>query len=167
MKTDSKRGVADWRSVIAVTTAYATLDIASMIRPIQPDAWLEFKRRLPQSTELYSINLPADLPYQGAIDGSFDYILPPCVLDTLRRWLANRKEEEILYFLTEVVGNEKTDFAVSLSSLNEAELLDINHGRENVLAGTNGEWALFVDHEGALHVSGPIDLFEILKTAAE
>ena len=137
-----------------------------MIRAADPGAWLEYKRRLSGGRDIYTIQLPADLPYRGALRKSFDYVPPDSVLDALRRWMSARNETEALYFLTEVMAAEASDYVVSLSSLTEADLSTINAGRENVLADLKRDWSVFMDHEGALHVAGPSELYEVLNAAS-
>lgn len=90
---------------------------------------------------------------------------PEEVLEVLKKWMSARKETEVLYFLVESITGEPTDFHVSLSSLTVDALAGINRGRENVFVGVNGDWAMFIDHEGLLHIAGPRDLFDIVKAA--
>jgi hypothetical protein len=52
---------------------------------------------------------------------------------------------------------------MSVSELTEAALSALNPGFENVLIGPDFSWALFMDHEGYLHVAGPQDLFSCLQ----
>ena len=126
----------------------------------------EYKRRLPAGRDLYTINLPTDLPYRGVLRKSFAYVPPDAVLDALARWMFARKETEVVYFLTEVIGEEPTDYVISRSSLTAADLSAVNDGRENVFVGVNGDWAVFMDHEGGLHVAGPTELYEVLNAAS-
>jgi hypothetical protein len=137
-----------------------------MIRPADPRAWLEYKRRLPGGRELDTLPLPTDLPYRGVLRKSFNYVPPDSVLEALSRWMSGRKETDLLYFLTEYIGAEPTDYVISRSSLTEAELSAINNARQNVFVGVNGDWAVFMDHDGGLHVAGPAELYEVLNAAS-
>jgi hypothetical protein len=134
-----------------------------MLRRAGKDTWDQFVKRLPPGRELYQTLVPTDLTYHGVVQGNFDYVPPNSLLAALRMWLEERGEEEVLYFLTETVGSEAGDFVVSLSSLTEEELAEVNRGRESAFSGIRGDWALFMDHEGRLHVAGPSDLFDTLR----
>ena len=109
-----------------------------MIRPADPAAWREFKRRLPTGRDLYKVQLPVDLPYRGTIQSTVDYVPSDVVLQALRAWIAGTGQTEVLYFLTEGATGEPSDFVISLSSLRHDDLAAINVGRENVFAGVNG-----------------------------
>ncbi len=135
-----------------------------MIRPADPAVWLNFTRRLPKGRDLYKLQLPADLPYRGKLQAVLDYVPPDSILQPLREWVARRTDTEVLYFMTEGVTGEPSDFVITLSSLTHDALASINVGRENVFVGMNGDWALFIDHEGGLHVAGPSDLFDVLNS---
>src|SRR5712691_5188776 len=135
-----------------------------MIKAISEDTWLRYKKSLSTSHKLYVPALPETLPYLGIIEGSFDYVLPDTILERLRQWLSSRGIASVFYFLTEgsPVGYP-TDYEISVSELTEETLSELNNGFENVLVGTDFSWALFMDHEGHLHVAGPDDLFACLK----
>src|SRR6266571_3445177 len=126
--------------------------------------WLRYKTLLSTSHELYVPALPETLPYVGIIEGPFDYVLPEAILERLRQWLSSRGIASVFYFLTEG-GSEShsTDYEISVSELTEATLSELNNGFENVLVGTDFSWALFLDHEGNLHVAGSDDLFVCLQ----
>ena len=130
--------------------------------------WLRYKTLLSTSHELYVPALPETLPYLGIIEGPFDYVPPEAILERLRQWLSSRGIALVFYFLTEG-GSEShpTDYAINVSELTEATLLELNNGFENVLVGTDFSWALFMDHEGNLHVAGPNDLFVCLQAWRE
>ncbi|HET7698323.1 MAG TPA: hypothetical protein VFK57_21585 [Vicinamibacterales bacterium] len=82
-----------------------------MIRPADPAAWREFKRRLPTGRDLYEVQLPADLPYQGTIAIPVEYVPSDGVLQALRGWMAAKNQTELLYFLTEgITGSEATSW---------------------------------------------------------
>lgn len=136
-----------------------------MIAPAPNGAWSTYKQRLPVGRELYQVYLPADLPVRGKIGGSFDYVPPDRVLAALQAWMTSHHEKELYYFLTESVGDEPADFIVTVSSLTDSDLRTVNRGRENALVATTGSWAIFIDHEGVMHVAGPADLFEAVKAA--
>jgi hypothetical protein len=127
--------------------------------------WLRYKTLLSTSHELYVPALPETLPSLGIIEGPFDYVLPETVLERLRQWLRSRGLTSVFYFLTEgsPVGYP-TDYEISVSELTEATLSALNNGFENVLVGTDFSWALFMDHEGNLHVAGPDELFACLQS---
>lgn len=138
-----------------------------MIRAADASDWFEFERRLPASRDrLYRFYLPVDLPHRGAVRKAFDYVPPDAVLEAVKKWMAGRHETEVLYFLVEACTAEATDFVISLSSLTEHELGTMNPGRENVFVGVKGDWAMFMDHEGALHVAGPAELFSVVNEAS-
>ena len=127
--------------------------------------WLRYKALLSTSLKLYVPALPETLPYLGIIEGSFDYVLPETVLERLRQWLSSRGIASVFYFLTEGHSeSHPTDYEISVSELTEATLSALNNGFENVLVGTDFSWALFMDHEGNLHVAGPDDLFACLQS---
>ncbi len=126
--------------------------------------WLRYKTLLSTSHELYVPALPETLPYLGIIEGPFDYVPPEIILERLRQWLSSRGIASVFYFLTEGVSeSHPTDYEISVSELTEATLSALNNGFENVLVGTDFSWALFMDHEGNLHVAGPDDLFACLQ----
>jgi len=126
--------------------------------------WLRYKTLLSTSHELYVPALPETLPYLGIIEGPFDYVPPEIILERLRQWLSSRGIASVFYFLTEEVSeSHPTDYEISVSELTEATLSALNNGFENVLVGTGFSWALFMDHEGNLHVAGPDDLFACLQ----
>ena len=134
-----------------------------MIRVISDNAWGQYKALLPQTRELYVPALPTNLPFQGKIEGSFDYILPDKVLARLREWLQSRGEESVYYFKTESVKDEDAHFEVDTAELTYDSLSDLDVHGENVIVGKDFSWAVFVDHEGALHVSGPKELMQKLS----
>ena len=135
-----------------------------MIKAISEDTWLRYKKLLSTSHKLYVPALPETLPYLGSIENSFDYVLPETILERLRQWFSSRGIASVFYFLTEGLSeSHPTDYELSVSELTEATLLELNNGFENVLVGTDFSWALFMDHEGNLHVAGPDDLFACLQ----
>jgi len=139
-----------------------------MIKVAPKDVWLHYKALLPTSHELYVPALPEALPYVGIIEGPFDYVLPEAVLARLRQWLESRGIGSVFYFLTEGISEDyPMDYEISVSELTEATLSELNNGFENVLGGTDFSWALFLDHEGNLHVAGPHELFSCLKAWSE
>ncbi len=134
-----------------------------MIRKITDQAWRQYKALLSQSRERYVPALPLNLPFQGKIEGSFDYVLPDKVLARLREWLRSRGEESVYYFKTEAVEGEETNFEVETAELTHDDLSILDVHGENVIVGKDFSWAVFVDHEGALHVSGPQELMQKLS----
>lgn len=136
-----------------------------MVREISHDAWEQYKALLPQTRELYQLALPVNLPFQGTVDGVFDYILPDEVLARLRAWLQSRGEESVYYFKTEGVEGEATNFEVDVAELTHESLEQVNGHSESAIVGKDFTWAIFVDHEGALHVSGPPELMRQLSVA--
>ena len=134
-----------------------------MIRKISADAWRLYQALLPQTRELYVPALPTNLPYQGKVEGNFDYILPDEVLGRLRVWLQSRGEESVYYFKTESTNDEDTNFEVERAELTHDNLADLDVHSENVIVAKDFAWAVFVDHEGAFHVSGPKELIQKLS----
>ena len=135
-----------------------------MIKAISEDIWLRYKKLLSTSHKLYVPALPETLPYLGSIAGPFDYVPPEAILERLRQWLSSRGITSVFYFLTEGISeSHPTDYEISVSELTEATLSALNNGFENVLVGTDFSWALFMDHEGNLHVAGPDDLLACLQ----
>jgi hypothetical protein len=119
---------------------------------------------LSTSHKLYVPALPETLPYLGIIEGPFDYVPPETILEQLRQWLSSRGIVSVFYFLTEGISeSHPTDYEISVSELTEETLSELNNGFENVLVDTDFSWALFMDHEGNLHVAGPDDLFVCLQ----
>ena len=88
-----------------------------MIRKISEDAWERYKALLPTTRELYVPALPVNLPFQGKVEGNFDYILPDEVLERLREWLQSRGEKLVYYFKTEGIEGEDTNFEVDVADL--------------------------------------------------
>ena len=134
-----------------------------MVRTISDDVWGQYKALLPQTRKLYVPALPANLAYQGKVEGNFDYVLPDEVLARLREWLQSRGEEFVYYFKTESIAGEATDFEVPVAELSHNSLAELNVHSENVIVGKDFTWVVFVDHEGAFHVSGPPDLMRKLS----
>ena len=135
-----------------------------MIKAISEDTWLRYKKLLSTSHKLYVPALPETLPYLGIIEGPFDYVPSAAILERLRQWLSSRGIASIFYFLTEGSSeSHQTDYEINVSELTESTLSALNNGFENVLVGTDFSWALFMDHEGNLHVAGPDDLFVCLQ----
>ncbi len=134
------------------------------MRTISDDAWGQYKVLLPKTRELYVPALPANLPYQGKVQGVYDYVWPDEVLGRLREWLQSRGEEIVYYFKTESIEGEDTDFEIETAELTHDTLASINSGFENAIVGRDFSWAVFVDHEGALHVSGPQELMRKLSS---
>ena len=135
-----------------------------MIKAISEDIWLHYKKLLSTSHKLYVPALPEILPYLGRIEGSFDYVLPETILERLRQWFRSRGITSVFYFLTEGLSEgHPTDYEIGVSELTEATLSALNNGFENVVVGTDFSWALFMDHEGHLHVAGPTELFSCLQ----
>ncbi len=139
-----------------------------MIKHLPQDIWLRYKKLLPASHELYIPALPKHLPYLGIVEGPFNYVPSEAVFNVLRQWLKSREITSIFYFLTEEIsGDQDTDFEIGVAELTESTLSQLNSGFENVLVGTDFSWALFLDHEGHLHVAGPQELFSCLQTVYE
>lgn len=134
-----------------------------MARVISDDAWRQYKALLPQTRELYVPALPANLPYQGKLAGSFDYVLPDEVLGRLREWLQSRGEQSVYYFKTEGIETEDSNFEIKTAELTHDSLSELDVHSENAIVGKDFTWAVFVDHEGSLHVSGPIGLMQKLS----
>ena len=134
-----------------------------MIRNISHDAWGQYKALLPKTRELYVPALPTNLPYQGKVKGNFDYVLPAEILGRLREWLQSRREEFVYYFKTESIEGEATDFEVETAELTHDSLAELDVHCENAIVGKDFTWAVFVDHEGAFHVSGPKELMKRLS----
>ena len=134
-----------------------------MIRTISDDAWRQYKTLLPQTRELYVPPLPTNLPYQGKVEGDFDYVLPDEELGRLREWLQSRGEESVYYFKTEIIDGEAANFEVETAELTNENLAELDVHGENVIVGKDFTWAVFVDHEGAFHVSGPEELMRKLS----
>ncbi len=134
-----------------------------MIRSLSNETWLRYSDLLPKDSKMDDPKLPLTLPYQGQVQGPFDYVHPDELLNDLRKWLITKEEQSVFYFLTESVEGEETDFEVSVSQLTHDALSEINRGSENVIVAKNFSWAIFMDHEGTLHVAGPQELFLLLK----
>jgi hypothetical protein len=135
-----------------------------MIKVLPKDIWQRYKALLSTSRKLYIPVLPATLPYLGIIGGSFDYVPPEAVLERLRGWLNSKGIASVFYFLTEGTSEDgPTDYELSVADLTERTLSELNTGFENVVVGTDFSWALFMDHEGNLHMAGPNELFSCLK----
>ena len=134
-----------------------------MIRTISDEAWGQYKALLPQTRDLYVPALPSNLPFQGKLEGNFDYVLPDEVLGRLREWLQSRGEESVYYFKTEGSEDEDTNFEVDTAELTNDGLAELDVHGENVITGKDFSWAVFVDHEGTLHVSGPKELMQKLS----
>ena len=137
-----------------------------MVREISPEAWEQYKALLPSTREIYIPALPVNLSYQGKVQGSFDYVLPEEVLEQLRAWLQSRGEEFVYFFKTEGIAGEATNFEVHVAELTHESLSKIDVHCENALAGKDFTWAIFVDHEGDLHVSGPPELMAAFHQGA-
>ena len=100
--------------------------------------------------------------YVGTIAGPFEYVPPEPLLAKLRQWLRSKGVASVFYFLTErVAGDQPTDYEISVSELTAANLATLNNGFENVVAGTDFSWALFMDHEGQPHVAGPTEFLPV------
>ena len=138
-----------------------------MATPVSQEDWLRYRALLPQKHDLCQIPLPTTLPYQGTLRGSVNYIPPESLLRGLREWLENRGERSVCYFLTEYVREEEGLFEVEVSELTERTLANLNANFENVITAKDFSWALFIDHEGGLHVAGPAELFSRLQALLE
>lgn len=136
-----------------------------MIRTISADVWGRYTELLPKTRELYVPALPVNLPFQGKFEGNFDYVLPDKILSRLQKWLESRGEEMVYYFKTEGVEGEPNAFEVDVKDLTHDNLSEINSGFENVIVGRDFSWAIFVDHEGFLHVSGPAELMQLMTSS--
>ena len=135
-----------------------------MIKVVSQDVRQHYKALLPTSHALYVPALPETLPYVGTIEGPFDYVPPEAVLAKLRQWLRSSGVASVFYFLTESVAEDRpTDYEISVAELTETTLSELNNGFENVVVGTDFSWALFMDHEGHLHVAGTTELFSCLQ----
>ena len=155
---------ANIRVIIFKSPPGSDLVSSVMVRTISHDAWAQYKALLPQTREVDVSPLPANLPYQGKVAGDFDYILPDEVLGRLRKWLQSRGEEFVYYFKMESTEGEATDFEIEIAELTYESLAELDVHSENVIVGKDFTWAVFVDHEGALHVSGPEELKRKLAT---
>jgi hypothetical protein len=140
-----------------------------MIQSASEAEWRRFAAQLSKARVAGEPVLPAQVPYQGAIPGVFDYVLPDDLLACLRDWLYGRGETRVLYFLTETAGSQsgETNFVLDLWDLNEDALSEVNSGFESVLTALDFAWALFVDHEGMVHVAGPPELYASLAARAQ
>lgn len=134
-----------------------------MVKAVSKEAWTRYKALLPKTRNIYEPVLPGSVPYQGKIEGSFDYVLPEELLQRLRDWLSQNGQTSVYYFLTESVEGETTDFEINTEDLTHNNMLKLNKANENVIVARDFTWAVFVDHDGTLHVSGPNDLFFLLS----
>lgn len=134
-----------------------------MIKSIPEEMWNRYKELLPKTRQFHDPPLPETLAYQGTISGTFDYALPEELLQRLRKWLAENQQQSVFYFLTESIPEQKTDFEIGADQLTHAALASVNKATESAIVAKDFSWALFVDHEGALHVSGPAELFIALS----
>ena len=137
--------------------------VKSTMKKVPAKIWGRYNSLLAPGRTRYQPVIPANLPNQGEIDGSFDFVLPDEILECLRGWVHQRGESRIYYFLTECIQGENTDFELGPSELTSEVLLGLNKGSENVIVGQDFSWAVFVDHEGVMHVAGPIELFMLLR----
>lgn len=133
------------------------------MRSLSKHVWNRYQALLPKTRTIYEPPLPEDLPYQGKIDGGFNYILPDDLLARLKEWLNKRGENLVFYFLTESAGEEPSDFEIETAELTHDNLATVNTNYENALVARDFSWVIFVDHEGYLHVSGPPELMMVLS----
>lgn len=134
-----------------------------MVEMVGPDAWLRYSTLL--STDTDAAPLPRSAQYRGTIAAKSDYVLSDDVLERIREWLVHRGEFKAFYFLTETAKSleGRTDYRLDTWELTEENLSSLNSGFENVLAGEQFDWAIFVDHDGFLHVSGPQNLYDLIQ----
>jgi len=140
-----------------------------MIQHASDAEWRLFAAQLSKARRPGEPVLPAEAPYRGVLPGTYDYVLPDDLLVCLRDWLLERGETRVLYFLTETVRSQagEANFAIDLWDLNENALSEANSGFESVLTGRDFSWAIFVDHDGAVHVAGHSDLYERLAACTK
>lgn len=138
-----------------------------MIKPISKEVWGQYSTLLSAKRKIYEPALPVNLQYNGKIEAGIDYVPPEEILTVFKGWLNEQNEVSVYYFLTESVEGEQTDFEISVSELNSGVLLGINKGGENVITAKDFAWAIFIDHEGVIHIAGSKSLFSILNTIFE
>lgn len=140
-----------------------------MIQRAPEAEWRRFAAQVSKVRETGEPVLPVQARYCGVLPGAADYVLSDDLLGCVREWLYERGESRSLYFLTETAPSQVGDasFVVDLWDLNEDALSAVNTGFESVLTGSEFDWALFVDHEGDVHVAGPSELYERLVRCAQ
>jgi hypothetical protein len=140
-----------------------------MIQRASESEWQRFTAQLRKARAAGDPILPMQAPYRGVLPGNFDYVLPDDLFACLRDWLYGRGETDVLYFLTETADSQAGDdsFVLSLWDLREDALSEVNSGFESVLTGSDFAWALFIDHEGKVHVAGPPELYNRLAACTE
>ncbi len=139
-----------------------------MVEEIAESFWLGYKALLPKNRENNDPVLPEHLPYQGSVQGEFGLIPSEETCEVLRGWLKEKGDHHVLYFVTEGTTDEigaGPNFKIGNSELTEETLAAINAGNESVIMAPDYAWAVFIDHEGKLHISGPNELADLLRNA--
>ena len=130
------------------------------IKEISDKSWLSYKSLL--TADFDDLPLPANLEYFGTLDLIVDYIPNEKLLSCLRDWLRNNREKSIYYYLTECVGAKHTYYEIDTEDLTVENLQKINP-LENLFVGKQFDWAIYIHHEGQLHIAGEESLYQCLK----
>lgn len=133
-----------------------------MIKKITPEKWEEYKKLLPKDHRLYDPPFPASLIYEGKIEASVDFVPPEEILDGVRNWLNGLRIDSFYYFITDGATEDFKDYEMLTTDLNRQNLLQINNRCANLMVGKEFDWAIFIDHEGDIHVAGSRELLDIL-----
>lgn len=132
-----------------------------MVTSLSQEMSDRFDTLLPPGIKSPEPVLPVNLARFGGIAASVDYVLPQVLLDIIRNFMTGRGETSVYYFLTESVPDQVTDFELLPVDLHVDVLSELTP-TENVFVGQNFDWALFVDHEGCLHVAGSEELHRLI-----
>jgi hypothetical protein len=140
-----------------------------MVQVLGADEWRRFASVFSAHHAVGQPLIPPTAVYRGRLPGDYDYTLSGPLLSSLRDWLYERGESRLLYFLTESSKSmgEDVNFSVDIFELGEEVLQQLNPGVEAVLTGEQFDWAIFVDHEGGVHVGGPPELMERLRQGSD
>ncbi|MGB7070436.1 MAG: hypothetical protein WBD22_13160 [Pyrinomonadaceae bacterium] len=137
-----------------------------MIKTLPIKVWEEYRSLIAKTRDLYYLVLPANLAYCGKLNYVSAYVPDEWFFERLREWLTNRGEDSVYYFLTETTGDENTDFEITIDELTTEALLGLSRS-ENAIVSKNFEWAIFIDHEGDIHVAGIASLFSALNNRTD
>jgi hypothetical protein len=127
-----------------------------MITKAGEEAWKVFQRLLPGPSGRGAVALPASLEHRLAVPG---YSLTEEHLRRLGRWLRNQGKEGAYRFRVEIArGEEPEDVRFGVDDL-ETVIGDYQKTcGDMVLTGEDFSWAVFLGHEGFIHIAGPLEL---------
>jgi len=133
---------------------------------IDESVWSRYRSLFPAGFRRSDLPLPGNLEYFGALQCTAHPVPPAALLEALAAWLADRGEDEVYMFLTEIDRTiTEKDYALGRAELTPTSFKGLQgYFYAKVLTAKDFSWALFVDADGVVHVAGEKSLYEAIAS---